>query len=51
MGGMDLFVLARETKETALTSNTQSDSQTAPQSFAQDIILNRLKISTDNNIY
>lgn len=48
MGGMDLFVLARETKETAETSNTQSDLQTTPQSFVQDIILNRSKISTDN---
>lgn len=52
MGGMgvDLFVLARETKETAETSNTQGDLQTIPRSFAQDITLNRFKISTDNNI-
>lgn len=48
--GVDLLVLASDTKETAETSNTQSDLQTTPESFAQDIILNRFKILTDINI-
>lgn len=48
--GVDLFVLDRETKETAETSNTQRYLQGTPQSFAQDIIINTFKILNNNNI-